>query len=260
MTCRRAAGLFASFVLAACWVAGAAAQQPGAQQASGFSVRAQLTARHSTVLSSEIAGKIITLPVREGQSFREGEIIASVDCGSHEAKLAQAGAQANAAERKAEALKLLDERRAARKIDVDLSVIEIDAAKAQRQLAAIDVSRCRITAPFSGKVAETKVQRIQYVQPGQPVIEVLSDRDLEVELLAPSLWLSWLRVGSGFGVHIDELSETYRATVSRLGARIDPVSQSVKVYATIGGGSSALLPGMSGLASFTAPAQAAVRP
>ncbi len=260
MTCGRAAALLASLAIAAGSAAGAAAQQPGAQQASGLSVRAQLTARHSAVLSSEIAGRVITMPVREGQSFREGEVIASIDCGSYEAKLAQTDAQANAAERKAEALKLLDERRAARKIDVDLSVIEIDAAKAQRQLAAIDVSRCRITAPFAGRVAETKVQRFQYVQPGQPVIEVLSDRDLEVELLAPSLWLSWLRVGSGFVIHIDELGESYRATVSRLGARIDPVSQAVKVYATVDGSSSALLPGMSGIASFTAPAQAAVRP
>lgn len=260
MTGRGAATLLASIALAVGAAYGATAQQAGGQQAGGTSVRAQLTARHSTVLSSEIAGKIMTLPVREGQSFREGDIIASIDCGSYEAKLAQADAQASAAERKAEALKLLDVRRAARKIDVDLSVIEIEAVRAQRQLAAIDVSRCRIAAPFSGRVAETKVQRFQYVQAGQPVIDIVSDRDLEVELLAPSLWLSWLRVGTGFTIHIDELGEAFPATVTRLGARIDPVSQSVKVYATIDGASSVLLPGMSGLASFAVQAQSAVRP
>lgn len=247
MTCRRAATLLASIALAVGATYGVAAEQ-----AAGTSVRAQLMARHSTVLSSEIAGKITTLPVREGQSFREGDVIAAIDCSSYEAKLAQTDALANAAERKAEALKLLDLRHAARKIDVDLSVIEIDAARAQRQLAAIDVSRCRIAAPFSGRVAQTKVQRFQYVQAGQPVIDVVSDRDLEVELLAPSLWLSRLRVGTGFTFHIDELGESFPATVNRLGARIDAVSQSVKVYATIDGGSSALLPGMSGLATFDA--------
>lgn len=255
MTPRRAATLLASIALAVGTACGATAQQAGST-----SVRAQLMARHSTVLSSEIAGKITTLPVREGQSFKEGDIIATIDCSSYEAKLAQTDAQANAAERKAEALRLLDLRHAARKIDVDLSVIEIDAARSQRQLAAIDVARCRIAAPFSGRVAETKVQRFQYVQAGQPVLELVSDRDLEVELLAPSLWLSWLRIGTGFTFHIDELGETFPAVINRLGARIDPVSQSVKVYATIDGASSVLLPGMSGLASFAARTQAAVRP
>lgn len=227
------------------------------QSPAGLEVRAQIAARQSTVLSSEIAGKILKLPVREGEGFREGDVIAALDCDVYTARLAQADAQVSTAERKTEALRMLDQRGATRKIDLDIAEIEVAAAKAEQRLAAIDVSRCTIAAPFAGRVAEAKVQRFQYVQIGQPVIDIVSDRDLEVELLAPSLWLTWLKMGTTFSVSIDELAETFPAVVTRIGARIDPVSQSVKVYARVDGTFPDLMPGMSGLARFTPTAQAA---
>ena len=49
-----------------------------------------------------------------------------------------------------------------------------------------------------------------------------------------------------------ELDKSFPAEVSRIGARIDPVSQSITVVATIDGNQPGLLPGMSGWASFPA--------
>jgi hypothetical protein len=47
-------------------------------------------------------------------------------------------------------------------------------------------------------------------------------------------------------VHIDETRRTYSARLTRIGARVDPVSQSVKVAATITGKPPELIAGMSG--------------
>lgn len=227
-------------------VAGAPA--PDAAMSGMGDVRAQLISRHTTVLSSEIAGTVVTLPFREGETFKQGDEIAAINCATYTAHLAQAEAQVSRAGRKVEAFRLLDKRGATGRIDVDLAEIDVNAAEAERQLAANDVARCSIKAPFAGRVAELKVQRYQYVTVGQPVIDILSDRDLEVELLAPSRWLSWLKPGARFEVHIDELGRAFPAVVARIGARIDPVSQSVKIYARMDGVFPELVPGMSGLA------------
>ncbi len=122
------------------------------------------------------------------------------------------------------------------------------AAEAEERLAAIDVSHCSIKAPFSGRIAELKVQRYQFVTLGQPVLDILSDRELEVELLAPSRWLAWLKPGTRFAVHVDELDKDVPAIVTRINARIDPVSQSVKIYAKVDGDFPDLTSGMSGIA------------
>ena len=99
---------------------------------------------------------------------------------------------------------------------------------------------------LAGRVAEQKVREQQYVQPGQPLLDILDDSVLELEFLVPSVWLRWLTVGGGFEVQIDETRKTYPARFIRIGARVDPVSQSVKVAATIDGIFPELIVGMSG--------------
>ena len=229
----------------------------GANDPAGFDVRAQLIARKTTILSSEIAGKILKLPVREGEPFREGDEIVAIDCAAYRARLAQMDAQVNRAARKLEAQKFLDQRGAIGKADLDLGEIDLDGARAEQRLAALDVSRCSMKAPFSGRVAERKVQPYQYVTVGQPIIDILSDRELDLEMLAPSHWLAWLKPGAVFIVLIEELGRDFPATVTRIGPRIDPVSQSVKIYGRIDGDVSDLAPGMSGIARLMPRAAAA---
>ena len=110
----------------------------------------------------------------------------------------------------------------------------------------MQLGKCEIVAPFNGRVAEQKVREQQYVQPGQALLEVLDDSALEVEFIMPSRWLRSVRVGSTVQIAVDETGRSYPARVQRLGARVDPVSQSVKVIATIDGRHPDLMAGMSG--------------
>ena len=84
------------------------------------------------------------------------------------------------------------------------------------------------------------------MQPGQALLEILDDSTLELEFIVPSRWLSWVRSGSAFQVSIDETGKSYPAKVQRIGARVDPVSQSVKLTAVIDGRFNELVAGMSG--------------
>jgi RND family efflux transporter MFP subunit len=232
----------------------AAAGAPATETA--MEVRVQLTPRHATLLSSEIAGRISALPLREGEAFAQGQEIAALDCDSYQARLRLADAKASAAERKLEAVRLLDQRKAVGRIDLDLATIELDASQAERDLAAKDVSRCSLRAPFSGRIAELRVKRHQYVTTGEPLVEILDERELEVELLVPSRWVSWLSIGTPFTMRIEELQRDYPARVTRIVPRIDPVSQTVKLYGTPLGAHPELVAGMSGVARLAAPAAA----
>lgn len=218
-------------------------------------VRGQVITRNAAVLSSEIAGRVVSLPFRDGETFEQGEELVGIDCASYRAKLDETDAQMRRAQRKLASFRVLDRRGATGKADLDLAEIDADAARAVRETAAIDVSRCSITAPFDGAVAEQKVKRHQYVTVGEPIIDILSAEDLELEFLAPSRWLGWLEIGSVFSMKIDELDRSFPAVVTRLGARIDPVSQSVKIYARVEGETADLLPGMSGIAHFSGDGQ-----
>jgi membrane fusion protein, multidrug efflux system len=72
-------------------------------------------------------------------------------------------------------------------------------------------------------------------------------------LIAPSRWLAWLKPGMPFKVDIHETEKTYSAQVMRLSGRVDPVSQTIKVFGEIRGDAPELMAGMSGRAVIPPP-------
>jgi membrane fusion protein (multidrug efflux system) len=62
-----------------------------------------------------------------------------------------------------------------------------------------------------------------------------------------------LNPGYAFQVHIEETDKTYPAEITRVGARVDPVSQTIKVFGEIRGAAPELMAGMSGRANISPP-------
>lgn len=209
-------------------------------------IRAQLAPRRYTTLAAEIGAKINRLPLSEGAAFKQGQVLVQFDCALQRAQLAKADAALMAANTTWRGNQKLAELNSVGKVELDIS--QADALKAQAEVAANRtlIGKCQIAAPFSGRIAEQKAREQQYVQPGQALLEILDDSQLELEFIVPSRWLAWLRNGTTFQVHIDETGKAYPAKVQRIGARVDPISQSVKLTAVIDGRFSELVAGMSG--------------
>lgn len=216
-------------------------------------IRAQLAPHRYTTLAAEIGAKIQRLPVQDGGSFRAGQVLISFDCSLQQAQLNKARAALVGAEKNWAANKRLAELNSVGRVELDLSEAEVQ--KNQAELAAMStmMAKCSITAPFSGRVAEQKAREQQYIQPGQAILDIIDDSVLELEFLVPSKWLAWMKVGHVFQVGIDETRKSYPAKVQRIAARVDPVSQSVRLVATISGRYPELIAGMSGRVSIVAP-------
>ncbi len=209
-------------------------------------IRAQLLPRRFTTLAAEIGAKINLLPVAEGGRFEEGQVLVGFDCALPEAMLQKAVAELRAAERVHKANSRLSELNSIGEIEVAQSATAVAKFTAEVTAQQVILSKCAVTAPFSGRIAEQMVREQQYVQPGQSMLDILDDSSLELEFLVPSSWLIWLKVGQALEVEIDETAKSYPARFARIGARVDPVSQSIKVAATIDGDFSELIAGMSG--------------
>lgn len=216
-------------------------------------IRAQISPRRHTVLSAEIAGKVVRLDLREGEAFAEGEVLAAIDCAAHEARRDRAAAQEEGARRRLDTAGRLDRLSSISRLEVDEARASLAAAAAETALARVFVDRCEVRAPFAGRVAEKRAQAHQYVAEGEQLLAILDDGALEVEMLVPSRWLSWLAPGQTFSVAIDELGRSVDAEIARIGARVDPVSQSIKVFGRIPQETPGLVAGMSGVARLAPP-------
>jgi membrane fusion protein (multidrug efflux system) len=240
------AGVIAAGAMAMAPAGAAVPQAVAAATLETREIRAQLSPRRYTTLAAEIGAKINRLPLSEGAAFKQGQLLVQFDCVLQQAQLAKAEAALMAADTNWRGNQKLAELNSVGKIELDVSKAE--TLKAQAEVAANRalLGKCSIAAPFSGRIAEQKAREQQYVQPGQALMEILDDSTLELEFIIPSRWLSWVRSGAAFQVSIDETGKTYPAKVQRIGARVDPVSQSVKLTAVIDGRFGELVAGMSG--------------
>jgi RND family efflux transporter MFP subunit len=250
--------LLMSWYLMSSMPALAAAPQPAPAAGGALAsreIRAQLAPRRYTTLAAEIGAKINRLPLAEGASFRQGQLLVQFDCALQQAQLAKADAALMAADTNWKGNQKLAQLNSVGQIELDVSKAEVLKAQAEVAANRTLLGKCSISAPFGGRIAEQKAREQQYVQPGQALMEILDDSTLELEFIVPSRWLSWVRSGSAFQVSIDETGKTYPAKVQRIGARVDPVSQSVKLTAVIDGRFGELIAGMSGKVLMTPPQQ-----
>lgn len=209
-------------------------------------IRAQLTPRRYTTIAAEIGAKINRIAVAEGSAFKAGQPLVSFDCSVQQAQLRKVEAEVDSAEQTLKANVQLEKLNSVGQLELDLSRSSVSRAKAEASAHRALLSKCSIAAPFSGRVAEQRVREQQYVQPGQPMLDILDDSVLELEFLVPSRWLSSLKPGGRLQVAIDETGKAYPAQFIRIGARVDPVSQTVKVAAAIDGRFPELIAGMTG--------------
>ena len=141
-----------------------------------------VTAFNTATLKSRVDGQLLSVPVKEGQAVREGELLAQIDPRPFEVQLQQAEGQLakdKAALKDAQVIlerdqALLDEQIIPQQqIDsqralVDESEGAIKADEAQVGNARLQLSYSRITAPFSGRVGLRQVDIGNIVHASDP--------------------------------------------------------------------------------------------
>jgi len=209
-------------------------------------ITAQLTPVTYTTLSSQLNAMIESIPLREGQSFRRGQVLVSFDCAAERARLARSRAALAIARRTSETDRQLLELGSVSRVETENALSEVQKAQAEIAELSVVMTYCQLHAPFNGMISAQRVRSKQFVQSAQPLLDVIESGPMDLEFIAPSNWVAWLKAGDSFNIRIDETAKVYAAHVVRTGAVIDPVSQTIKVTGEIDGNRPELRPGMSG--------------
>jgi RND family efflux transporter MFP subunit len=217
---------------------------------SGGQMRVELIAVQQSALSAELAAKVARLPFKEGESFKAGDLLIAFDCALYRAQSDKAQAQADQAEQTLKVSERLSALNSISKLELEQAQGKVKETRAEAEVMSVTVEKCQLFAPFSGRVSGVHVEVHQFVTQGKPLLDIIDPTRLEVRMIVPSRWLSWLTKGSRFNVHVEDLGRNYAAHVTRVGARVDPVSQTVSVAGEIEGAPQELLPGMSGTVTF----------
>ncbi len=216
-------------------------------------VRGIVRAMEDAWLSTELNARMTAVHRREGETFSRGEKLITFDCEKQASELDAARAEEAINRIAYENSVELDKRKAIGRFEVAQNRARLDKARAQTSLLERRMRDCVIVAPFDGRVAELKARAHETSAPNQPLLRLVSAAGLEIEMIAPSGWLRWLKPGQPLRVRIDETGTLHGGTVQRIAPVIDPVSQTVKVLGSLREDGGRVLPGMSFTAEFDSP-------
>ena len=92
-----------------------------------------------------------------------------------------------------------------------------------------------ITAPYSGILTEALVTKGTLIRSGQKLGEFIDTSVYEVELAIGKTFSDLLKIGEEVALATPQGAKTYTGTVSRINGRIDPETQTIKVFVEVAG-------------------------
>jgi membrane fusion protein (multidrug efflux system) len=167
-------------------------------------------------ISPRVAGHVGRVAVDDNQRAREGQLLVELDARPFEAALAEArgrlaSIEAEAARAAADAKRAeeLFGRQLIARAALDEAVArarstaaQVEAARAEVARAELDLSYTRIAAPEAGRVTRKTVEPGMFVQVGQPLLAIVTDR-IWVVANFKETQLDDIRAGQPVDVRVD---------------------------------------------------------
>jgi membrane fusion protein, multidrug efflux system len=214
-------------------------------------IRGIIRAVDMALISTELTMRVARIAFMEGERFNKGDTLVEFDCRRPQAELAAAEAQHHEMKLTLDNNRVLQKAQAVGRHDFDVSLSRVVKAAAEAEALRVRLDQCRVVAPYNGRVLELSLHALETPQPGKPFIGIVADGNLEIDLVVPSQWVRWLAVDAPLTFLVDETGASHFARVKRIGAAVDPISQTIKIVATFDQQTSTVLSGMSGTAEFT---------
>lgn len=214
--------------------------------------------RQATV-KAKVSGDVRQVTVREGESVKEGQLLARIDTADLEAKLIERnGALESAKAQAAMAGKTQAMNQALLKQNfisqnaydnsessLNVSQGTVKSAEAQVQIAKNALRDAIATSPLAGVVAKRHVQVGEKVAFDSPLVTVVDLSDLELQAAVPAVDVPELSIGKTVELTIDGFGERrFTGRVERINPSAEPGTRAILVYVGIPNADRALRGGM----------------
>jgi RND family efflux transporter MFP subunit len=180
--------------------------------------------RDEVTLSFKIAGVIAQVLVREGESVRSGQLLATLDLREIDAQVAKARSAAAKAERDLARVTRLYQDSVATRQQMDDATTGAEVARADLETATVNQQYARIVAPSTGIILRRAAEPGELVSTGAPVL-TLGSRTSGTIMRAslPDRDVVRLGVGDRGTVRVDARPDrAFQGVVRQIGAAADP--------------------------------------
>ncbi len=203
-----------------------AALQPGtAVEEVVGTVRSKLRA----MVEAKVSGRVLEYLATPGAMVKSGDLLARLDVQEIQAKVDQAKALLDQAQRDFARQQQLAASNATTRQETDAANARLKVAVAGVSEAETMMGYARVTAPFDGVVTRKLADVGDLAMPGKPLLEIEAPTALRFEADLPEAILDRIRMGATMPVKIASVTAPLEAIVSEIAPVADPVSRTFQV-------------------------------
>jgi RND family efflux transporter MFP subunit len=211
-------------------------------------------------LSSQIEGQVQALHVEVGDRVSAGDLLLKIDSELEDLALQaaraatrQARAELTDAERRYANARRLREQNTISANEAELleAEVQIDRATLQRRVAEQNQQRARVehhsvTAPFDGVISERLTETGEWIQPGVPILTLVSTDNLRAECRVPQEYFMRMDEQSRVKITLDALpARRFDGEISAIVPVSDPSARTFLIHVLLTGVDVKVTPGMS---------------
>lgn len=209
-----------------------------------------LRPRSQVQVVAEVGGRLVKVARDEGARVAPGELLAQIDptdyrLASERARAALAVSEANRAHAVVEKERadnlvrtggITDKDHLAAQVGLQVAEAAMSQARAEAAIAAQQLARASVRAPFAGRVARRLADAGAMLAAGTPLFTVVDDSVLEFRASAPAGDYAKVAVGAPVDVAVDGAPAPLRGRVTRVTPLVDERTRSFEVVVEVPGG------------------------
>lgn len=170
----------------------------------------------SSQIGPALAGRIIAVPVAEGDQVAKGQLLVQLDQTAMKLQLDQANQGVTAAK-----AALSNARDTGTSADVKAAKARLAQARAAVKLAKLQLSYTSVKAPNAGVVTAVNANPGQNAAPSKTLVTLLDPNDLFVRIYVPETSIGTVKIGQKATVTTDSSTTTFPADVSFVAAQAE---------------------------------------
>ncbi|MEO6447107.1 MAG: efflux RND transporter periplasmic adaptor subunit [Gemmatimonadaceae bacterium] len=226
---------------------------------SGPGISGTLAAEREATVSAQISGTVLQTLADQGSRVSSGTVMARIDDHTIRESFLSARSAANTAQSAAaraqremerfvklsEAGAIADRELESARMSNEAALTQLADAKARLSLVQKQLNDAQVRAPFSGIVAEKRVNAGDLVNPGTPMFVVVDPRSMRFEGSVPADQLSMVRTGAPVSFSVAGYPErTFEGRIARINPMADPATGQVRIVVTVPNERNALVGGL----------------
>jgi membrane fusion protein (multidrug efflux system) len=154
---------------------------------------------------SEVSGRVKKIYFEEGKKVQKGELLIQVDVDILQAQKAKLMVDLDLAQKDKNRKEKLFNVKGISEEELEKSIANLEAIKAQIQLIDVQISKAQIRAPFSGKIGLRQISEGAYITPQILITTIIQDEEIKIEFAIAEKYANRVKIGQKivFTLHND---------------------------------------------------------